>query len=244
MPALPRHLAVIMDGNGRWARQRRRPRVFGHQAGVKATRRLVEHSLARGIPHLTLFAFSSENWQRPDEEVQGLMQLFMQALEQQTPELKKAGVRLHFVGNLERFSPALQQRMQQAEAQTEENHRLQLHVALNYGGRWDILQAVEKLLESGLPVNEENLTAHLAMAGIPDPDLIIRTSGEQRLSNFLLWQGAYSELWFTPVLWPDFSESHLDEALQWYAGRQRRFGQTAEQLTATPGTTHRETRKC
>ncbi len=240
MTALPRHVAVIMDGNGRWARQRHRPRVFGHQAGVKATRRLVEHSLARGIAHLTLFAFSSENWQRPDDEVQGLMNLFMQALEQQTPELKKAGVRLHFVGDLGRFSPALQERMQQACEQTRGNHRLQLHVALNYGGRWDILQAVEKLVQAGLPVNEENLSAHLAMAGIPDPDLIIRTSGEQRLSNFLLWQGAYSELWFTPCLWPDFDERELDQALQWYANRQRRFGKTGEQLTSP----HKETGKC
>ncbi len=240
MSALPRHVAVIMDGNGRWARQRHRPRVFGHQAGVKATRRLVEHSLKRGIAHLTLFAFSSENWQRPDEEVQGLMKLFMQALEQQTPALKKAGVRLHFVGDLQRFSPALQQQMREADEQTRENHRLQLHVALNYGGRWDILQAVEKLMEAQLPVNEKNLSAHLAMAGIPDPDLIIRTSGEQRLSNFLLWQSAYSELWFTSCLWPDFDENELDQALQWYASRQRRFGKTGEQLTSP----HKETGKC
>ena len=239
MSSLPRHLAVIMDGNGRWARQRHRPRVFGHQAGVRATRRLVEAALERGIEHLTLFAFSSENWSRPDEEVRGLMQLFLQALQQQVKELQQAGVRLDFVGALDRFPHPLQQQMSQAQQQTAGNRKLHLHVALNYGGRWDILQAVEHLLQHRLPVNEANLSAQLAMAGVPDPDLIIRTSGEQRLSNFLLWQAAYSELWFTPVLWPDFDRKHLDEALEWYASRQRRFGRTGEQVgVQSPNGTH------
>ncbi len=236
MCALPRHVAVIMDGNGRWARQRHRPRAFGHQAGVRATRRLVEHSLQRGIAHLTLFAFSSENWQRPGEEVGALMNLFMQALEKQTEELNRAGVRMHFVGDLERFAESLQQRMREAERITAPNRAMHLHIALNYGGRWDITQAAARLAREGRAINEENLAACLAMADAPDPDLIIRTSGEQRLSNFLLWQAAYSELWFTPVLWPDFDRQHLDEALAWYAGRQRRFGKLGDDGDTQRGT--------
>jgi len=234
---LPRHIAIIMDGNGRWAKQRFLPRTAGHRAGVGAVRKAVEHCLAKGINALTLFAFSSENWRRPPQEVSLLMELFVASLERETRKLHESGVRLRVIGDRAAFAPMLQEKIAMSEALTEQNGRLDLVIAANYGGRWDILRAARALVaraergELGASDVDAGLfESHLALADLPEPDLFIRTGGERRISNFLLWQLAYTELYFTPVLWPDFDEEALDQALEDYAHRQRRFGYTGEQV--------------
>lgn len=236
---LPRHIAIIMDGNGRWARQRRRPRLVGHRAGARAVRTCIELCLQRGIPALTLFAFSSENWQRPPEEVRGLMRLFLGVLEREVDDLHAQGVRLRFIGERARFEPAIRARMAAAEALTAGNARLQLTVAAGYGGRQDIARAARALAEQVAAgqlrpdqIDEHLLGTQVALAELPPPDLFIRTGGELRISNFLLWQLAYTELWFTPVLWPDVDAALLEQALADYAARERRYGLTSEQLAA------------
>lgn len=223
-PCVPRHIAVVMDGNGRWATRRLLPRTAGHKVGVDALKRLVRGCLIQGVPHLTVFAFSSENWNRPAEEVGALMDLFVQALRRETRELASQGVRLRFVGRLEAFEPTLRELMREGEAITAENLRLQLNVAINYGGRWDIVQAAQAMVARGEPIDEASLSAHLCMADLPEPDLLIRTGGERRISNFLLWQLAYTELYFTDILWPEFDEAALAAAIADYAARERRFG--------------------
>jgi undecaprenyl diphosphate synthase len=232
--AVPRHVAFIMDGNGRWARRRFLPRVAGHKRGVETVRAMVEACIERGIPYLTLFAFSSENWRRPQEEVSFLMQLFLRALEDEVAKLHDSGICFRVVGDLARFEPRLVELARRAEDLTRANQRLMLTVAANYGGRWDILQAVERMLavhpDRRTGFAEEDLQAHLAMSFAPEPDLFIRTGGEQRISNFLLWQLAYTELYFTDLLWPEFDAAALDRAVAWYRLRERRFGRTSEQL--------------
>ncbi len=235
---VPRHIAIIMDGNGRWAKKRFLPRVAGHTRGVETVREMVKACLSRGVSFLTLFAFSSENWRRPEGEVSFLMQLFVKALKQEVKRLHAHGVRLRVVGDLSRFDPALQEMIALAEAETAANERLTLTVCANYGGRWDILQAANRLAAAE-PAKvgawtEHDLAPYLAMSYAPEPDLFIRTGGEQRVSNFLLWQLAYSELHFTDVLWPEFDSSALDEAIASYRRRERRFGRTSEQLQASP----------
>ena len=231
--AMPRHVAVIMDGNGRWARNRMLPRIAGHRRGVEAVREMVRACADRGIGYLTLFAFSSENWRRPAEEVALLMQLFQAALANEVEKLHRNGVRLKVVGDMQRFDPKLRSLIEQAERLTAENRGLTLTIAANYGGRWDILQALGRLLKEKGPtqeVSEEDLAPYLAMHYAPEPDLFIRTGGEQRISNFLLWQLAYSEFYFTDTLWPDFGAAALDEAIASYRRRERRFGRTSEQV--------------
>ena len=235
--SVPRHVAIIMDGNGRWAKQRFLPRPAGHRAGVGAVRKTVEHCIAKGVEVLTLFAFSSENWRRPQQEVALLMQLFIASLERETAKLHRNGVRLKVIGEREQFAPILQERIAEAEAMTADNTRLTLVIAANYGGRWDIAQACRQLAkdaEAGLlqsqEITPEMIGERLAIADLPEPDLFIRTGGEQRISNFLLWQLAYAELYFTPLLWPDFDEVAFEEALASFASRQRRFGYTGDQI--------------
>jgi undecaprenyl diphosphate synthase len=232
--AVPRHVAIIMDGNGRWAKSRRLPRIAGHRRGVESVRASVTACAERGVEYLTLFAFSSENWRRPPEEVALLMQLFQMALSSEVEKLHRNGVRLKVVGDLSRFDPNIRRLIDQGERLTADNKRLTLTIAANYGGRWDIMQALTRLLkEKELPqgeVREELLAPYLAMSYAPEPDLFIRTGGEQRISNFLLWQLAYSELYFTERLWPDFDAAALDEAIASYRARERRFGRTSEQL--------------
>jgi len=232
--AVPRHIAIIMDGNGRWAKKRFLPRFAGHTKGVESVRDMVRACLEKGVEYLTLFAFSSENWRRPQDEVSLLMQLFVKALQQEVERLHSNGVRLRIVGDLSRFDPALQQLIRQGEERTAGNERLTLTIAANYGGRWDILQAANRLAQACPDKlgqwQEEDLAPFLAMAYAPEPDLFIRTGGEQRISNFLLWQLAYSELYFTDLLWPDFNRAALDQALDSYRSRERRFGRTSEQL--------------
>lgn len=225
---LPRHVAVIMDGNGRWARARGKPRTAGHRAGVRSARRIVRACHRRGIEVLTLFAFSQENWQRPPEEVSTLMGLFLHVLERQLREMHDNGIRLRFIGDHSRFAAPLRQAMRDAERLTAANRRMTLVVALGYGGQWDISQAAAALAAAGEPITQESLAARLSTTGLPDPDLMIRTGGEQRISNFMLWQLAYAELYFCEVLWPDFREEHLAAALDWYATRERRFGRVPE----------------
>lgn len=236
---VPRHIAVIMDGNGRWAKQRGLPRVAGHRRGAEAVRNIVRACVERGVEHLTLFAFSSENWRRPPEEVSLLMQLFVMALEQEVEKLHEAGVRFRVIGDVERFEPKLVRLIGDAEARTRGNRRLTLTVAANYGGRWDIMQAVRRMVrerpELAQGFSEEDFTPYLSMADAPEPDLFIRTGGEQRVSNFLLWQLAYTELYFTEVLWPDFDAATLDRAITSYQQRERRFGRTSEQLPEGAG---------
>jgi len=230
---VPRHVAVIMDGNGRWARSRMLPRIAGHRRGLEAVRATVENCADRGIAYLTLFAFSSENWRRPAEEVALLMQLFQVALSSEVERMHRNGVRLKVVGDVQRFDPKIRTLIEQGERLTADNRRLTLTIAANYGGRWDILQALSRLAASGaLPaqITEEKLAPHLAMSYAPEPDLFIRTGGEQRISNFLLWQLAYSELYFTETLWPDFDAAALDQAIVSYRNRERRFGRTSEQV--------------
>jgi undecaprenyl diphosphate synthase len=231
----PRHVAIIMDGNGRWARRQRLPRIAGHRRGADAVRATVRACAERGIAYLTLFAFSSENWRRPAEEVALLMKLFRTALEREVDELHASGVRLKVVGDTRRFDPKIRKLIEQGEARTAANQRLTLTIAANYGGRWDILQAVNRLVAERPEVREieeQHLSPHLAMSYAPEPDLFIRTGGEQRISNFLLWQLAYSELYFTDTLWPDFDAAALDLAVASYGSRERRFGRTSEQLEA------------
>jgi undecaprenyl diphosphate synthase len=230
---VPRHIAIIMDGNGRWAKRRLMPRVAGHRKGVEALRGVIRSCAERGVPHLTVFAFSSENWRRPQEEVTLLMELFLRALENEVARLHENGIRFRVIGDLSGFSERIQTLIREAEAQTRNNTRLTFTVAANYGGRWDIVQAVKKLMLSGVPagaVNETTLAEQLSMAELPEPDLFIRTGGEQRISNFLLWQLAYTELYFTDTLWPDFDAEALDQAIASYRTRERRFGRTSEQI--------------
>lgn len=235
--ALPRHLAVIMDGNGRWAKQRQRPRTLGHRAGARAVRTIVEYCLKRGIPALTLFAFSSENWNRPEDEVGALMRLFLRVLESEVEELTRQQVHLRFIGDRSRFPEAIRARMAAAEAIHLPAPKLTLTLAAGYGGRADLAQAARRLAErvqAGTlrpdQIDEATFGAAMSLAELPPPDLFIRTGGEHRISNFLLWQLAYTELWFTDVLWPDLDDALLDTALAEFAGRERRFGLISEQL--------------
>jgi undecaprenyl diphosphate synthase len=236
---VPRHVAIIMDGNGRWAKQRFLPRVAGHRKGVDAVRATVRTCAERGVEFLTLFAFSSENWRRPADEVSFLMQLFILALEQEVARLHESGVRFRAIGDLERFEPRIRQLVREAETLTAGNRRLTLTVAANYGGRWDIVQAVNRLLRERPDLaggfGERELAPYLALNYAPEPDLFIRTGGEQRVSNFLLWQLAYTELYFTDLLWPDFDAAALDRAIASYQQRERRFGRTSEQLPDRAG---------
>lgn len=234
---IPAHVAIVMDGNGRWAEKRKRPRTFGHQAGLKTLRRIVEHSGRLGVAELTVFAFSSENWNRPKAEINRLMDLFMRALDRETDELQANQVRLRFVGDLTAFGAELQEGVRVAEDRTRNNTRMTLNVAANYGGRWDIIRAARRLAEQVAAgqiapeqIDEGLFAAQLALAGSRDPDLLIRTGGEMRISNFLLWQSAYTELYFTPLLWPDFGPEALDDAIEAYRARERRFGRTSEQV--------------
>ncbi len=236
---VPRHVAVIMDGNGRWAEQRSLPRAAGHRAGAKAVRATIEQSVSHGIGYLTLFAFSSENWQRPAEEVGVLMQLFLESLDREVDELAANGVRIRFIGDRTRLAPALVERMVAAEERTASRAHLDLVVAVAYGGRWDIGRAARLLAEEAVAgrcrpadIDESLLSARLATAGRPDPDLFIRTGGERRVSNFVLWNLAYTELWFTDTLWPDFDAACFAAALADFGSRQRRYGRTAGQLEA------------
>jgi len=232
----PRHVAIIMDGNGRWARRRRLPRIAGHRRGAEAVRAALRACADRGIEYLTLFAFSSENWRRPPEEVALLMKLFRTALEREVDELHANGVRLKVVGDTQRFDPKIRKLVERAEDLTAQNRRLTLTIAANYGGRWDILQALNRFIKENSPasqVEEEQLAPYLAMSYAPEPDLFIRTGGEQRISNFLLWQLAYTELYFTETLWPDFDGAALDAAIASYRARERRFGRTSEQVEET-----------
>jgi undecaprenyl diphosphate synthase len=228
--AVPHHIAIVMDGNGRWATRRFLPRVAGHKQGIESLRRCVKACADRGVGVLTVFAFSSENWNRPVEEVSGLMDLMVIALGREVPKLSQDGVRLHFVGERGGLSEKIAAGLVQAEAATAHNTRLVLNVCFNYGGRWDIARAAAQLAARGEPLTEASLDAAMALSHVPDPDLFIRTGGEQRLSNFLLWQSAYSELYFSDRLWPEFDEAALDEAIAAYRRRERRFGQTSAQL--------------
>ena len=231
-PAIPHHVAVVMDGNGRWATRRFLPRVAGHKQGVESLRRCVRACADRGIKVLTVFAFSSENWNRPVDEVSGLMDLMVGALAREVPRLSADGVQLHFIGEKGGLSEKLTAGLQQAESATAHNQRLVLNVCFNYGGRWDIARAAATLVERGEPLTEHNLDRAMALAHVSDPDLFIRTGGEQRLSNFLLWQSAYAELFFSDKLWPEFDEAALDEAIGVFQTRERRFGKTSAQLNA------------
>jgi undecaprenyl diphosphate synthase len=235
----PRHLAIIMDGNGRWATKRFLPRTAGHARGVQAVRRVVEACGQRGVEYLTLFAFSSENWRRPQEEVSLLMRLFVQALEKEVDKLQEQGVRLRVIGDLTPFDERLRDLIRDAEKRTAGNSALHLTIAANYGGRWDILQAMQALLrnrpELGAnpnAIDESMLSQHLSMAFAPEPDLFIRTGGEQRISNFLVWQLAYTELYFSDDYWPDFGGKEIDRAFEWYKTRERRFGRTSAQVVS------------
>lgn len=241
---IPAHVAIVMDGNGRWAERKNRPRTFGHQAGLKALRKIVEHCGNIGVRELTVFAFSSENWKRPEREVNRLMELFMRALDRETKELHEKGVRVRFIGDLSAFSPEMQHKIDLAMRKTGENKRLILNVAANYGGRWDILNAARKAAQAHASgeisidqINETYFSDQTSLTAGHDPDLLIRTGGEMRISNFLLWQSAYTELYFTETLWPDFGPEAMDRALAVYRSRERRFGLTGEQLrrSATQG---------
>jgi undecaprenyl diphosphate synthase len=234
---IPRHIAIIMDGNGRWAKLRGLPRAEGHRQGVEAVHRVVRHCAELGVEHLTLFAFSSENWRRPAEEVGFLMGLFRMMLQREVTRMHRNGVRLTVIGDRGRFDAELQSLIAKAEARTAGNTKICLNIAANYGGRWDIVQAMNRLTrahpERAGCYTELELQAELALGWAPEPDLFIRTGGEQRLSNFLLWQLAYTELYFTDTLWPDFREEALDEAVRSYQCRERRFGRTSEQLAVS-----------
>ena len=237
--SVPRHVAVIMGGNGRWARRRTLPRHAGHRAGVKAVRATVEYAAQRGVEYLTLFAFSSENWQRPKDEVSKLMGLFVEALRREVAELHQNNVRLQFIGARELLDAKLIDKISSSEQLTADNSGLNLQVAVAYGGRWDIVEAARKLAGqvaageiNADEIDESGFAAGLQLANVPDPDLLIRTGGEHRISNFLLWNLAYAELWFSDVLWPDFDEAALDAALDFYSHRQRRYGHTEDQLEA------------
>jgi undecaprenyl diphosphate synthase len=235
----PRHVAIVMDGNGRWARERKLPRFAGHTAGVDAVKGVVRACVEKGIEVLTLFAFSSENWRRPRDEVSMLMGLFMSALDQQVKKLHQNDIRLRVIGDRSAFSPALQKRIRDAETLTRDNGGMVLVIAANYGGRWDIVEATRALARMAAggalepeEITEQHLAHHMSLKDLPEPDLFIRTGGEQRMSNFLLWDMAYTELYFTETLWPDFDRAAFDRALASYARRQRRFGRTSEQVAA------------
>ncbi len=232
----PHHIAIVMDGNGRWATKRFLPRLAGHRQGMESLRRCIRACLEREVRVLTVFAFSSENWNRPADEVSGLMELLGTALGKEVPQLLKDGVQLHFVGERAGLSDKVRTGLDQAELATAANDKLVLNVCFNYGGRWDIAQAAARLAAQGLPITEMALHQAMAMAHVPDPDLIIRTGGELRLSNFLLWQAAYAELFFSDKLWPDFDEAELDRAIGEFNRRERRYGQTSDQVASTgPG---------
>jgi len=232
LPQVPRHIAIVMDGNGRWAARRFLPRVAGHKQGVESLRRCVKACVDRGVGILTVFAFSSENWNRPAEEVSGLMEIMVGALAREVPRLSRDGVRLHFVGERAGLSRKMVQGLVDAEEATAGNAQLILNVCFNYGGRWDIARAAAKLMEQGEALTEANLDRAMALAHVPDPDLLIRTGGEQRLSNFLLWQSAYAELFFSDKLWPEFDEAELDAGIAAFQARERRFGKTSAQVAA------------
>lgn len=229
----PRHIAVIMDGNGRWAKKRFLPRVMGHKRGLDALENMVRRCAELGVQYLTVFAFSTENWRRPEDEVSFLMELFLQALQKQVQRLHENNMRVKVIGNRSRFSEAIRQGIEAAEALTAGNTGLTITIAADYGGRWDILQAVNRLIAEGTAeVTEGALAKHLMLSEAPEPDLFIRTGGETRISNFLLWQMAYAELYFTDTLWPDFDDAALDAAIHSFQTRERRFGRTSEQLPA------------
>jgi undecaprenyl diphosphate synthase len=236
---IPHHIAIVMDGNGRWATRRFLPRVAGHKKGVDALRTCARHCGDIGVKVLTVFAFSSENWNRPAEEVSGLMELLAAALSREVPKLNAEGVRIHFVGDRSALSEKVRAGLASAEALTAGNARLVLNICFNYGGRWDIAQAAARLAARGEAITEQSLDRAMALSHVPDPDLVIRTGGELRISNFLLWQAAYSELYFTDKLWPEFDEAALDAAIADYAGRERRFGRTSAQVAA-PARTSRK----
>ena len=236
---VPRHIAIVMDGNGRWAKARHRPRSFGHNAGRKAVREAIESCMREGVQALTVFAFSSENWQRPPDEVMALMSLFVRALDKEVDELHSNGVRLRFVGDLSAFEEPLRERMHASMARTAGNDKLHVSIAVNYGGRWDIVQAARQAADAvkrgdlrSDQINEATLGQWMTLAELPPLDLFIRTGGETRISNFLLWQAAYAELYFTDVLWPDFDRDCLRLAIDDYARRERRYGRTGEQVAA------------
>ncbi|MEY3814907.1 MAG: hypothetical protein RJA18_1372, partial [Pseudomonadota bacterium] len=232
---VPRHVAIIMDGNGRWATKRFMPRVAGHSEGLEAVRKIVEECVRQNVQYLTLFAFSSENWRRPPEEVGFLTKLFLKSLRKEVARLAENNIRLKMIGDLSRFGSAITEMVEFSEDKTKDCKRLTLTIAANYGGRWDILQAMQKAIITNPHLQAKDLTEslllpHLSMAYAPEPDLFIRTGGEQRVSNFLLWQLAYTELYFTDTLWPDFDATQLQAAFAWYAQRERRFGRTSAQL--------------
>lgn len=234
----PRHLAIIMDGNGRWAERRHRPRTLGHRAGARAVQVCLDFCLKEGIESLTLFAFSSENWNRPPDEVGALMKLFLRMLDNEVDELHRRGARIVFIGERQDFSPAIQSRMERAEALTAGNRAITTNIAASYGGRWDIVQAARRLAEEAAAgtlspdsIDESVFASRLSLAGQPDPDLFIRTGGDMRISNFVLWQLAYTEMWFTELLWPDLDETTLRQAIDDFSSRERRFGLTSAQVT-------------
>jgi undecaprenyl diphosphate synthase len=229
---IPNHIAIVMDGNGRWANRRFLPRVAGHKQGVDALNECVKACAERGVKVLTVFAFSSENWERPADEVSGLMELLAKALAREVAQLSKDGVQIHFVGERTSLSDSLKRGFEHAENVTAHNTKLIFNICFNYGGRWDIAQAAAKLVAKGIAINAQNMSAEMSLAHVVDPDLIIRTGGEQRLSNFLLWQAAYSELYFSDKLWPDFDATALDAAIDEFSQRERRFGKTSEQIKA------------
>ena len=227
---VPHHIAIVMDGNGRWANRRFLPRVAGHKQGVDALHECVKACAERGVKVLTVFAFSSENWERPADEVSGLMELLAKALAREVAQLSKDGIQIHFIGERDSLSDSLKRGFEQAENATVQNSKLIFNICFNYGGRWDIAQAAAKLIAKGLVITPASLNSEMSLAHVPDPDLVIRTGGEQRLSNFLLWQAAYSELYFSDKLWPDFNAVALDEAIDEFNQRERRFGKTSEQI--------------
>jgi undecaprenyl diphosphate synthase len=230
LAALPRHIAIIMDGNGRWAAQRNRPRLLGHRAGSKNARAIVTAAIARGIRYLTLYVFSTENWRRPAQEINGLMGLLSDVIAREVEGLHREGAQLRHLGRLDNLPAVLQQGIRRAVKLTQANSVITVTIALNYGGRADIVEAMRAIATRGIPpeqIDDDCVAAFLGTHDLPDPDLIIRTGGEQRFSNFLIWQAAYSEYWTTPVLWPDFTAEHLDQALTDYARRNRRFGEVA-----------------
>jgi len=239
-PNIPGHIAIVMDGNGRWAKKRNRPRNMGHQAGLKALKKTIRHCMRLGVKTLTVFAFSSENWNRPESEVSRLMEIFLGALDKEVDELNKNGVCLRFIGDLTAFKPAIQTKVSVAQTLTADNENLVANIAVNYGGRWDITQAARRMAKavsegslSLVDVDEPNFSSFLALAQSPDPDLFIRTGGEMRISNFLLWQSAYTEFYFTPVLWPDFDDKVLDQGIAAFQARERRYGRTSAQVKGT-----------
>lgn len=236
-PTIPGHIAIVMDGNGRWAKKRKRPRSMGHQAGLNALKKAVRHCRRLGVKTVTVFAFSSENWRRPEGEVSRLMEIFLKALNKEVDELHQNGVCLRFIGDLTAFKPTIQAKVAAAQNLTTDNNDLVANIAVNYGGRWDITQAAKRMAKavsdgslSLNDVDESKFGDFLALAKSPDPDLFIRTGGEMRISNFLLWQSAYTEFYFTPILWPDFDEQALDQAVAAFQSRERRFGRTGDQV--------------